>query len=47
MALSLDNMKIKAKTGFKVVFWAFAIFTIASYIWAIASLILIVKYILL
>ncbi len=32
-------MKIKAKTGYKVTFWFFVVFTIVSYLWTLASLI--------
>lgn len=32
-------MKMKAKTGYKFVFWLFVIMTIAAYIWGIYSII--------
>lgn len=32
-------MKIKAKTGYKIVFWSFVAFTVACYIWTIISII--------
>lgn len=39
-------MKIKAKTGYKVTFWFFVVFTIIAYLWTLASLIwVLVKWI--
>lgn len=32
-------MKIKAKTGYKVTFWFFVVFTVIAYLWTLASLI--------
>lgn len=32
-------MKMKSKTGYNVVFWAFVGITIACYIWAIISIV--------
>ena len=32
-------MKIKTKTGYKIVFWSFVAFTVVSYIWTISCII--------